>query len=79
MHGNEQSIKKLTDRIQPQLESMEGAAFFSGCRRLSENYYQLRGISNYVEIRDKSKWNILLAISNVNTFAIKLIGNLNKM
>lgn len=76
IHGNGESIKKIVSMYAPDVESMEGAAFFSGCRRLSENYFQLRGISNYVEKRDKSQWNIPLAINNVNNFAIKLIEDL---
>ena len=44
---------------------MEGAAFFAGCKRL-DNFTQIRAVSNYVEKRDKSKWNISLAIENLN-------------
>ncbi len=76
IHGNEESIQKIKAIYNPDVESMEGAAFYSGCRRLTENYYQLRGVSNYVEKRDKSKWNIPLAINNVNEFVIQLIESI---
>ncbi len=80
IHGNDESIKKVISLFKPDVESMEGAAFFSGCRRLSENYFQIRAISNYVEKRDKTKWNIPLAIENLNEFAIRLIQDLeNKL
>jgi len=77
IHGNEESISKVKTLFSADVESMEGAAFFRGCQRLSENYFQVRAVSNYVEKRDKSKWDIPLAIKNVNEFAIKLIDDLH--
>ncbi len=78
VHGNEESIKTIITLFNPDVESMEGAAFFRGCSRLSENYFQLRAVSNYVEKRDKSKWNMPLAINNLNALVVTLITNLNK-
>lgn len=78
VHGNEESIKKTAALFDADVESMEGAAFLRGCTRLSENYYQLRAVSNYVEKRDKSKWNMPLAINNLNAFVVSLITDLNK-
>ncbi len=78
VHGNEENIKKISSLFDADVESMEGAAFLRGCARLSENYYQLRAVSNYVEKRDKSKWNMPLAINNLNTFVVSLITDLNK-
>jgi futalosine hydrolase len=77
VHGNEDSIRTITNLFSPDIESMEGAAFFRGCNRLSENYFQVRAVSNYVEKRDKSKWDIPLAINNLNNFCITLINDLN--
>lgn len=77
VHGNAESIEKIQSLFSPDVESMEGAAFFRGCNNISGNYLQLRSISNYVEKRDKSKWNIPLAIGNLNAFLIKLIEDLN--
>lgn len=76
VHGNEESIKKVVSLYNPDVESMEGAAFFSGCRRISENYFQIRAVSNYVEKRDRSKWNIPLAIDNLNEKVIKVINEI---
>lgn len=69
VHGNETSIEKTKLLFKPDVESMEGAAFFSGCRRFA-NYIQIRAVSNKVEKRDRSKWNIPLAITNLNTTLI---------
>lgn len=78
VHGNDESVKNIVALFNPDVESMEGAAFLRGCRRLSENYFQIRAISNYVEKRDKSKWNMPLAINNLNSFVVTLITDLNK-
>lgn len=78
IHGNEKSIKTITNLFSSDIESMEGASFFRCCSRLSENYFQIRAVSNYVEKRDKSKWNIPLAITNLNNFMIALIKDLSK-
>jgi futalosine hydrolase len=76
VHGNDVSIKKLTNRIQPQLESMEGAAFFYACKQAGVPCMQIRAVSNYVEIRNRDAWQIGLAIKNLNTFATELLERL---
>lgn len=77
VHGNEASIKKIVELFNPDIESMEGAAFMRACTNMSANCMQLRAISNFVEKRDKSKWNITLAVKNLNTVAIDFIRALS--
>jgi futalosine hydrolase len=77
VHGHEPSIKKLTSRIQPQLESMEGAAFFYACRQARMPSLQIRAVSNYVEKRNRDAWQIGLAIKNLNSFAAELLSRLD--
>ncbi|HVW14622.1 MAG TPA: futalosine hydrolase [Mucilaginibacter sp.] len=72
VHGNEASIQRLTSRIRPQLESMEGAAFFYACKQAGVPCAQIRTVSNYVERRNREAWQIGLAIKNLNTFAADL-------
>lgn len=76
VHGDEVNIKKVQQLYHPDVESMEGAAFFAGCVRAGGDFIQIRAISNYVEKRDKSKWQMPLAIKNLNDFLINFI-NLN--
>lgn len=76
VHGNATSIQKVQQVFNPDVESMEGAAFFAGCIRSGENYFQLRAVSNYVEKRDKSKWQMPLAIVNLNDALIRFIKEL---
>ncbi len=73
VHGNDDSIKKVTERLNPQLESMEGAAFFYACAKFNLPCLQIRAVSNYVEKRDRSNWNIGLAIKNLNSFAVEFL------
>jgi futalosine hydrolase len=73
VHGSDASIKKVVDRINPQLESMEGAAFFYACQKMNVPSLQIRAVSNYVEKRNRDNWNIGLAIKNLNTFAVEFL------
>lgn len=75
VHGNDISIKKVIQLYHPDIESMEGAAFFAGCERANGDFIQIRTVSNYVEKRDKSKWEMPLAIKNLNDFLINFIQN----
>lgn len=75
VHGNEININKVQQLYHPDVESMEGAAFFAGCTRAGGDFIQIRAISNYVEKRDKSKWQIPLAIKNLNDFLVLFIQN----
>ena len=76
VHGNNDSIKKLTGRIQPQIESMEGAAFFYACKQAGVPCMQIRAVSNYVEKRNRDNWQIGLAIKNLNNFAAEFLKSL---
>lgn len=76
VHGSENSIQKVIKLFHPQVESMEGAAFYYACNQNKWKCVQIRSISNYVEQRDTSKWNIPLAIANLNSVLIKYIQTL---
>jgi futalosine hydrolase len=76
VHGNQASIEKLSARINAQLESMEGAAFFYACRQAGIPCMQIRAVSNYVEKRNRDAWQIGLAVKNLNTFAVEFLNSL---
>lgn len=74
VHGEDRSIAALKKRYPlAAIESMEGAAFFYGCRMRKQSCLQLRAISNYVEARDRSKWEIGLAVTKLNELLISLL------
>jgi len=76
VNGNEASIKKIAERLNPQTESMEGAAFFYACNQMNVPCIQIRAVSNYVERRNRDNWKIGPAIKNLNTFAIEFLKQL---
>lgn len=75
VHGNDESIEKVKQLYNPDVESMEGAAFFASCLGMKGNYIQIRAISNYVEKRDKEKWQMPLSLKNLNDFLITFLKN----
>lgn len=77
VHGNEASIIKLKGRLNPQIESMEGAAFFYACRKAGVPCMQIRAVSNYIEKRNRDAWRLGLAVKNLNTFAAEFIESFN--
>jgi futalosine hydrolase len=57
------------------VESMEGAALHYVCLQAGVPFLQLRSVSNAVGVRDKSKWDIKLAITRLNEILIMLLTN----
>lgn len=75
VHGNAESISALLKKIQPVVESMEGAAIFYCCQQAGIPCLQIRAISNYVEPRNRKNWQIGIAIKNLNQWAIGFLTN----
>jgi len=73
VHGNALNIKTFTQRHPVDIESMEGAAFMFSCKMLKARFIQIRSVSNYIEDRDISKWDIPLAVRNLNHFLLDLL------
>lgn len=76
VHGNDTSISRILGRLKPEIESMEGAAFFYACRMCQIPSIQIRSISNFIERRNRHNWNIPLAVGSLN---IELINLLRKI
>jgi futalosine hydrolase len=74
--GSVEKINKIKKLFSPDIETMEGAAVFYTCSMKNVPYICLRGISNMVEPRNVSNWNLPLAINNVCLEAKKLIEKL---
>lgn len=64
-HGNPESIAQIVATYDPDIESMEGGALFYVCLQEKVPFLEIRAISNYVELRDTTKWDIPLAIENL--------------
>ena len=66
VHGNHISIQKIVNDLNPDIESMEGAACMMVAEKLDVKFMQIRSVSNYVETRNKDNWNLDLAIKNLH-------------
>jgi futalosine hydrolase len=64
--GSETTRKKLLEKFNPDIETMEGATFFYICSLENIPFLALRAISNKVEPRNKNNWNIPLALNNLS-------------
>ncbi len=64
--GMQNNIKLISERYHPDIETMEGAAFFYVCSRENIPFLAIRAVSNKVEPRNREKWNIQLAIKNLS-------------
>jgi futalosine hydrolase len=67
--GSTETIERLVNKYDPDIETMEGATFFYICTREEIPFLALRSISNRVEPRNREKWDIRLAL---NKLQIKL-------
>jgi len=76
VHGNSESIKKICALFNPDVESMEGAAFLAICNAEKIKCAQIRSISNYVEGRNKNNWEIEDAIKSLNDTAFRILNTI---
>ena len=76
VHGNQNSIDEIVSRVNPDIESMEGASVFMVCNNFNVPCIQIRSISNKVEKRNTENWNLTLAIENLNATVKQLISEL---
>ena len=76
--GTEATITSRQSQFNPQIETMEGAAFYYACRVLDIECVQVRAISNYVEPRNKDNWQIEEAIKNLELEFFRIFPTLSQ-
>lgn len=59
-------IEQLVQQYGAVVESMEGAALHYVCLQENIPFLQIRSLSNYIGERDKRKWQLVQAITNLN-------------
>ena len=64
--GSKDIIEKIIQRWNADIETMESASVFYVCKQLGIRFICYRAISNLVEPRDKSKWEVGKAITNLD-------------
>ncbi|MCY1722548.1 futalosine hydrolase [Prolixibacteraceae bacterium Z1-6] len=75
-YGRTSSISEIRCKFSAHIESMEGAAVIYVCNWIGVNCYQIRSVSNFVEPRDSSKWDIPLALENLKEAVLVVMKNL---
>jgi futalosine hydrolase len=70
-------INQLIQKYNPVLESMEGMALHFVCTLFGTKFLQIRSVSNYIGERDKTLWNIKLALDNLTTHTVNLIHSIS--
>ena len=76
VHGSDASIAAVLERFRPEVESMEGAAFAYACDISDVRYAQVRAVSNIVERRNRTAWQLDLAVRNLNDTAARILDAL---
>ena len=72
--GTEASIAAIRNKYPDAcIESMEGGAVFYCCLLAGIRFLEIRAVSNYVEPRNRSGWNIPLAIDSLNNVLKELL------
>lgn len=71
--GRPQTIARILRDHPATLESMEGAAFHYVCLMEGLPFLQLRSVSNHVEVRDRSRWQIPRAVAALNEALTRLL------
>jgi futalosine hydrolase len=75
--GSHSKIEAIRRKFKPDIETMEGAAFFYTCLFHDLPFAEIRSVSYMVEPRNPENWNISLAISNLNSTLINIFaGNI---
>jgi futalosine hydrolase len=73
--SSKKAILQYTQRFNPAIESMEGAALHYTCLMENIPFLQVRSISNYIGERNKKKWKMKEAIANLNEELIRLVAS----
>jgi futalosine hydrolase len=66
IRGSAEGAQRAREYSSAGVETMEGAAFLYSCLSAKIPSIQIRSVSNFVEERDKARWNVKLALQNLN-------------
>lgn len=76
--GDQPAIDQMIKLYNPQIETMEGAAFLAAMELNQIPCIQIRSISNKVEPRNRENWNIPLAISELEKALLYILNQFFK-
>lgn len=73
VHGDDASIARVVEQFNPDVETMEGAAFMYSCLIHRVPFAQIRAVSNIVERRNRAAWKLDEAIASLNAAARRML------
>ena len=74
--GSETAIRRIKNKFDPDIETMEGAAFYYVCSKMNIRAIALRGISNMVEPRNQKAWEIDASVKALEAAVVSLINKI---
>ena len=77
VHGNERTIASVRDRYDPDVESMEGAAFMYSSLIAGVPFAQVRAVSNAVVRRNRAAWKVDEAIRALGEQSVRLLESIS--
>jgi futalosine hydrolase len=77
LHNNPKWISLMRNKYSPEIETMNGAAFFYVCLSEKVPFLQIRTISHFVEIRRVENWSIPSALENLTESLLSIIEELS--
>jgi futalosine hydrolase len=75
---SKEKLRFYTERFNPVVESMEGAALHFVCLQEKIPFIQIRSLSNYIAERNKKNWNMKESIINLNKELLKIVETLQR-
>ena len=76
VHGSDRTIDEVRARYDPDVESMEGAAFMYASLIAGVPFAQVRAVSNAVERRNRGSWKLDQAIEALGAESVRLLESL---
>lgn len=76
LYSDPKWIKLMRDKFSPEIETMNGAAFFYVCLSEKVPFLQIRSVSHFVEIKRIENWNIPIALKNLSGSLLSVLDEL---
>lgn len=76
MYSSFEHVEKFREKYNPDIETMEGAAFFFVCLSEQVSFLQIRAISGYADFQNIENWNLPNVLENLADTTISILNEL---
>jgi len=77
LYSTFENVEKFREKYNPDIETMEGAAFFFVCLSEQVSFLQIRAISGFADIHNVENWNLPIALENLSDTIFSILNELN--